>query len=157
MKLLTILLLSTILNASCNEQNKEASSAFFFEATQAKTLERQIDLLQKSLDTCFSYEVEVSLLMLQATQSSDANKMKLYDKALKSLSQIKNNDALVLQEQNKINQLLAKLHESKELKAIYENKVIEPHNNQEQKTPYWAFILAMLVILWVLHGFLKKE
>lgn len=158
MKFFYIILLSISLHAECNEQQSQNANELFYEATQTQQFEKQKALLERSLSLCFTHEVKVSLLTLQAQATQDVKeKIKRYNEVLEHLSLIKNQNALVTTEQSRINQRLAKLHESEELKAIYENKVIEPHNNQEQKTPYWAFILAMLVILWVLNGFLKKE
>lgn len=159
MKFLIILLLSTVLNASCTQQETEASNTFFLQASQAKTLDLQIPLLQKSLKACFSYEVEASLLMLQAQQSSDANKIKLYNKALESLSNIQNNDMLVLKEQNRINQLLAKLYAStdKELSDIYKQKTIDPTTAQTPKNlDYWFYILISILAIWVILEFFKR-
>lgn len=158
MKIFYTILLSLSLHAECNEQQSQKANALFYQATQVQKLERQKTLLQDSLNHCFTHEVKVSLLTLQAETTPNVNdKIKLYNEVLEHLPLIKNQDALVTAEQSRINQLLAKLYKNEELKAIYANKIIEPHNNQEQKTPYWAFILATLLILWVLHGFLKKE
>ena len=161
MKFIYILLLSTVLNASCSQEETEASNAFFFQASEAKTLETQVELLQKSLEACFSYEVEVSLLLLKVDKSTKSKeKETLYDELLESLSNIENNDAMVKAMQKKINRELAKIYADKnpELSAIYEQKSDAQNEVEEQKEKNYLFWIVSLLalLLWALWDLLKK-
>ncbi|HHS92510.1 MAG TPA: hypothetical protein ENK82_04130 [Campylobacterales bacterium] len=161
MKILIILCLTILLQANCTEENEALSNRLFYEASQESNALKQITLLERAMKACFSYELEVSLLGLEIEQSSSKEeKLKLYDALLESLSQIKNNDALVKAQQNKIHQAMALLYEQKspELSLIYEQKVEAQNRVEEKKESHYGFWILFLValLLWAFWDLVKK-
>ncbi len=154
MKIVYLLLLTLFLNASCNERDAKRANEIFYEATQSS---HPIELLKESLKLCFTYEVEFTLLNLQAEQESNrSKKLKLYDKMLETLSQIESNDALVLSEQRRVNGVMAKMYEKDNplLSNIYQEKA-EPQTTKEKNYLPWILI-PLLLFLWAFWDFLKK-
>ena len=147
MKILIILSLTIFLQANCSQKSIERSNELFYQANQARSAKRQIELLKMALKSCFSYEAEYSLLSLKVTQSAtNEEKLRLYDKMLENLSQIENNDALVKAEQEKINHAIALLlkEENPNISAVYEQKA----NAQEKRKSVKEYTL------WILFAFL---
>lgn len=162
MKILYVLLLSLILNANCTKEETEASNQLFFKASQEQSLDVQLGLLEKALEVCFSYEVEVSLLLLKVDKSTNKEeKEALYDQLLESLSNIENNDVMVKAEQKKINKALAKLHQEKnpELSIIYEQKsdVEEVTEVKTLKEYTWWILFAILLVGYGFSGFFRGK
>lgn len=161
MKILYGLLISFFLHASCNEIEAKKANELFYEASQAKAISEQIVLLEDSLKLCFTYEVELTLFKLQAEQEEDKEKkLKLYDKALESVSQIKNNDDLVLREQNRINYMIGELHLANEplIADVYRRKADAQKEVEEKEQKSYLFWIVSIValLLWAFWDLLRK-
>lgn len=161
MKIVYLLLISLFLNANCSQTEAKKANELFYEATQTKALTQQVKLLESSLKLCFTYEAELTLLTLQAEQVQDKEeKLKLYDKALESLSQIKNNDALVRAEQSRINKIIGKMYEKEQplLSDIYRNKAeAQKEIQKKEEKNYLPWIVSLLLlVLWATWDLLKK-
>lgn len=161
MKIVYLMLISIFLNANCNSIEAKEANVFFYEATQTEVIREQLSLLEHSLKLCFTYEAKLTLLNLQAEQEPNKKKkLKLYDQALESLSQIKNNDDLVRSEQARINKLIAKIYEKNSplLSDIYRKKAnAQKEVESEDSTNYFWWIVSILVgFLWVFWDFVKK-
>ena len=162
MKIIIILCLTILLQANCIKENEEKSNELFYKANQEEVKTKQLALLKSSLEECFSYEVAYSVYNLEGEMSLDIEeKIKLYNQALESLSLIRQNDKMVLAEQNRLNLLIAKLYEpiDKKMSTIYKSKVEAisiPKKDSSSHLKYILFSLFLLFILWSLQPLFKK-
>jgi len=152
MKILIILCLTLFLQADCSQEKMQQSDELFYEATQESHISKQINLLERALKACFSYELEVSLLRLKVEESdSKEEKLRLYDKMLESLSEIRSNDALVTEQQTEVNRAIALLYKNDDPKlfAIYEQKAEAQTTKREKSLKSYGFWIALALLLLV--------
>ena len=161
MKYLLYFLFITYLNATCTPQETKESNRLYTQASQASTPNEQISLIEQSLLSCYAPEIETSLLRLKARQSDSVEEqILLYKQALVAVSKF-SDEQLLLQEQNQLNQILAKLYESinPEISDIYRLKVIHllSSDADDGVFPYVVYLLFIVLFgLGILGVFRKK-
>ncbi len=157
MKFLFYFICITSLGATCTEKEIQISNHYYQLASQSACQKEQIRLIEKSLKACYAPEIDVTLLMIKAQNSSSIKEqIDLYKQALVSVSRFKDSE-LLRREQNRINLILSKLYTqtSPNIAKIYDEKIQNGISGMDsnKESHLWVWILFAGLFVWSIWNF----
>jgi hypothetical protein len=158
-KIVSIFIVSiSYLYPKCSNKNLTLAKEFFSRARDAKDIAKEMVLLEKSLNICFTYEVAYTLIMAKIEKSSSKKeRVKLYNRALEILSKIDGKDSLVKEEQSRINKILANHYKDNSiLFNIYNKKASSFTEKEDSNFSYILISIALITVAIFLSKVFKK-
>ncbi len=160
MKLLLLILLSKTLFALCTLKETTLSDDYYLKASKETNPASQIILLNKALNSCCSPEIETSKILIQAESTKNIKKkISFYNQALVSISHFEDEE-LLMQEQNKINSIIASLYLNLDQQALAETikaKWIDDNKPKKPRSFLWVIILFSLLSFWTVFNLFRMR
>jgi len=148
--LLLILILNTLFGI-CTQNEIDKSINLYQQANKEANPKKQIKLLQASLKSCYSPEIEASLFILQAQESIEqTKKIEFYKKSLVPISNFQDTQ-IALKYQCQINQILSTLYKDidNEVSMIYKDKVsMLCHKDKKRRNYIWVGLFFTILLVW---------
>lgn len=148
---------SCFLFSDCTQKQISFSDDFYKQANQESNLKKQIELLTKSLESCYAPEIEASLLFIQAENSIDSNKkINFYKEFISVVSEFEDTKKALLfqcKAQEKLYKLFKPINH--EVAMVYRKKVREqcpeqiPQNNTFKYSFFGAVILLIIFAFYI--------
>ena len=148
----------TILFGFCTKSSIKKAHDMFRLANNAQNISEQIKFLKKSMEYCYSYEVDFYLNYIYAKLSkNEQEKIIYYKKSLSILSYINNPE--YKKKQYSIYKILSKLYLNKNPKKakIYEAKAAQFTPPKEKNKTYLFFLLLILIGIILIVYILKHK
>lgn len=146
-----VLMFWTFLSANCSQKQIREAEVFYTEALKNNEPKKQIELLKESLSNCYAPEIEATLLIIQAQESTTTKeKIGFYKNALVPISNFEESK-IVIEHQCEINEILFDLYKNidKEVSIIYKNKVSALCVPKKKESDYfWIILFFILLFVW---------